>query len=209
MIGWLDADKLADRCVSVPCCCRRWSSAHVESRDLTLALSPFLSVLSAVCRVNSKHLFHFPSSSVPRCSASPFLPVIYILTALSFRFYHLCQTAFFFKNPPFLFCLSLVLLLFCPSPCSASSAALCLDDKLLFAGREWAPALHGGRCVCRVWLLLFVVCYAHTATPEDVPESSCPILKHTCTQSPGVLCCGQASALHHRATLINYRTLQC
>lgn len=125
MIGWLDADKLADRCVSVPCCCRRWSSAHVESRDLTLALSPFLSVLSAVCRVNSKHLFHFPSSSVPRCSASPFLPVIYILTALSFRFYHLCQTAFFLKILPFCFvCLS-------SSFCSVRPPALL--PPLLFA----------------------------------------------------------------------------
>lgn len=126
MIGWLDADKLADRCVSVPCCCRRWSSAHVESRDLTLALSPFLSVLSAVCRVNSKHLFHFPSSSVPRCSASPFFTCDLYSHCYIFQVLPSLSNCFFFlKILPFCFvCLS-------SSFCSVRPPALL--PPLLFA----------------------------------------------------------------------------
>lgn len=137
-----------------------------------------------------------------------FLPVIYILTALSFRFYHLCQTALFFSK-------SSLFVLFISRPSFVLSVPLlCLLRCSL--PWWWIVVCRQRMSSCSAWWQVCVpcviacVCYvcAHIAMAEDVPESSCPT-KHICTQSPDVLCCGQASALHHRATLINYRTLQC
>lgn len=84
--------------------CRKCFSDHVESWDLTLALSPFLSVLSAVRQVNSEHLFHLP----PVLAALPFLlPVICTVTALHscslFSFLPSLSHPFFKKFPLVLF----------------------------------------------------------------------------------------------------------
>lgn len=127
---------------------------HVRSTPNTSFISLSLHS-SPLCRSFTCHLYS---------QRSP--PPALLLSILIF--YYVCQN-FFFYWPSFLFCLSVVLHLF--SPCST---ALCLDDKLSFAGREWGPSLNCGRCVflytcVRVCLLRVMPILQRQRTSQKVP----------------------------------------
>lgn len=95
--------------VSVPRCCRRCFSGRVESWDLTSALSPSLSVLSAARQVHPKHLFHL--SLPPLFTALPFLHLPFVFSTLSsslspalyFNILLRLSKLFFFIGPLFCF----------------------------------------------------------------------------------------------------------
>lgn len=177
--------------VSVPRCCRRCFSGRVESWDLTSALSPSLSVLSAARQVHPKHLFHL--SLPPLFTALPFLHLPFVFSTLSssrspalyFNILLRLSKLFFFIGPLFCF------VYLSSSICSLLAPLLfvLMINCRLQAENEVLVWIVAGVCFC-TRVRVFVACYAHFATAEDIPESSCPILKkHTHTHTvPWLIC---------------------
>lgn len=126
------------------------------------------------------------SPSTLRCSAFPLTCDLYShcssLLLCIFIFYRVCHILFFLIPSCFVYLSS--------SFCSARPPAL-LPPLLFVLVINCCLQPENEVLVCtvagvrfRVRVHVFVACYAHIATVEDVPESSRPILKHEHAHGP-------------------------
>ncbi len=139
----------------------------------------FLSVLSAVRQVNSKHFFHLPLPAL--LAALPLLsPVICILDTLHFCSLFSSLSYRFLILPPVLFISSPSFVLSLPSALLAPLLFVLMINCCLQAESE-VLILHWSRCV--FWCTSACVCVSHTGCPRKFPLC---IKTHTCTLSPDV-----------------------